>query len=131
MPRKKQLTPEEIIAAGQDLNRRAAYYSKHPEELEKKREEHRRLEERQIAKRMKKHQPQVTDIQSNGEYVSVVFTLNNGEQVIGCYKRTYWKLGPQKRATAAWKRRIDYWNPGAKDGAVLPRPPAQGESSRS
>lgn len=131
MPRKK-LSPEEIVAAGQDLNRRAKYYSEHPEELAKKREENRRLEERQIAKRMKKHQPQVTDIAVNGQFVHVYFVRNNGEPVIGWYKRIGWDLAPQKRANAAFQRRLARYNPvRSEDKAALSLPPDQGGTPRS
>lgn len=119
-------TLKEIRAAG-GTNAVRAYLSAHPEENAKLLKHQQQAEERQTARDMKKHQPRVTGISDNGQFVHVGFTRNNGERVIGCYERIYWDYGPQKRARADWARQVAYWNPPAVSkvevtGAPQPKP---------
>jgi hypothetical protein len=93
MPRKK-LTPEEIQARGKELHARMVYMAAHPEEKRKAEAQLRARLKQKTAKNMAKHLPEATDISSNGKYVHVAFTRNNGERVIGVYRHIGWDYAP-------------------------------------
>jgi hypothetical protein len=93
MPRKK-LTPEEIRAKGKELHAQMVYYAAHPKEREKADQLWAKRHKQQVAKAMAKHLPEATGISDNGEYVHVAFTRNDGERVVGIYKRVGWDYPP-------------------------------------
>ena len=43
---------------------------------------------------LKERNAKVYDYEDDGDYLSVEFTRENGERVIGCYKRVGWSHGP-------------------------------------
>jgi hypothetical protein len=99
MPRKK-LTEKEIDDIHEAGRKHQAWAFRHPWEAWR---EHvaqaAELEEKQRA-HVKKHKPVVTDITYNGDYVRVAFVRNNGERVIGEYKRCGWAWAP----ATVWRR---------------------------
>ena len=125
MPSEK-LTPEEILAKGRELHAKMVYYAAHPAEYHRDQMRGMAKQKREAAKRMAKHLPEATDIQSNGKYVGVAFTRNNGERVIGSYKLIGWGYPPAAE-----------WNPrparrrAVPDAARENLPPAREEKPRS
>ena len=93
MPSEK-LTPEEILAKGRELHAKMVYYAAHPAEYHRDQMRGMAKQKREVAKRMAKHLPEATDIQSNGKYVHVAFTRDDGEQVVGIYKLCGWDCPP-------------------------------------
>lgn|SRR5215467_4775032 len=76
MPRKKLPTGTRELQA---------YWAAHPEEKKKREARAKVRNERARERRMAKHQPELTDIQSNGKYVVVTF-LRNGVVTYGTYE---------------------------------------------
>lgn len=64
----------------------SGYWSRHPEEHRKHQAQAKARDESARVRRMAKHQPKLTDIQDNGQYVDVTFVRNNGKLVWGTYK---------------------------------------------
>jgi len=53
------------------------------------------IRERNAARaRVKKHQPEVKDVQSNGKFVTVEWTRDNGERVSASFELVGWKQAP-------------------------------------
>jgi hypothetical protein len=93
MPRRKP-TEEEIDEWHRQGCARLSWLSTHPEEMMKEQTAEVERYKKRAAKNLKKHQPVVTDMNFNGEFVTVEFTRHNGERVIGTYKLTGWDWAP-------------------------------------
>ena len=73
---------------------RWAYLSTHPEEWLKERSAQRDRYDRLAQAHLKKYQPVVTDMNFNGQFVTVDFTRNNGERVSATYQLCLWENPP-------------------------------------
>lgn len=125
MPRKKEKRPSKSAGSGDW----SAYWSRHPEEKAKHEALAKARNERARLRRLAKHQPELTDIQSNGKWVDVTF-IRNGELVYGTYilknlqiPSNFQKL--EDRRADRFAARV------AADEAREKRPPEPGKTPRS
>src|SRR6516165_3054941 len=100
MPRRK-LTEQEIDDWHEAGRKRQDWLSTHPEEIIKQQSAEIERYKKRGTKNLKKHQPVVYDINTNGQFVHVEFTRNNGERVAAVYELCAWDQPP----ASLWNRR--------------------------
>jgi hypothetical protein len=123
MPRRKW-TEEEIDDWHEQGRARQHWLATHPEEMAREQAAHALRVQKRRRARVKKHQPVVTDISFNGEFVHVEFTRNNGERVIGIYKRAGWDWAP----ITVWNRLAGLPRKAASESEPEPPPPGPAET---
>jgi hypothetical protein len=100
MPRRKP-TEEEIDEWHRQGCARLSWLSTHPEEMMKEQTAEVERYKKRAAKNLKKHQPVVTNMNFNGEFVTVDFTRNNGERVNATFRLCRWG----RRPASLWNQR--------------------------
>lgn len=130
MPRRK-LTEQEIDDAREQGFARLQYLAAHPEERAKEQNADHMRVQRAAERRLKKHQPVVTDISFNGQYVHVAFVRNNGEHVVGLYALHGWGRSPANADRQDRKARKFLAKVRAEDVAPGTPPPGPARTPRS
>jgi hypothetical protein len=124
VPRKK-LTEEEIDDLQERGRAREVYFTSHPEERSRLHAEQHAKHRRAADKRLRKHQPVVTDISFNGEYVTVAYVRNNGEKVVALYKRYGWNMPPVSEWNRKERRALEKIRAEEQVPGTLPPDPAR------